>query len=395
MRRDTNAHPCARLLALALGLALAHKPGGGRPYMVIFLTDGKPTIGETHEEGLLAKIKKSNAGGTRIFTFGIGNEINTHLLDKITHMTRAYRTYISPREDIEIKISDFYTKVQSPVLTGLKLDFGPGIRVFKTYPRELPDLFKGSAITLFGRYRGSGKVKVKLSGLMGDKEKVLQFDGEFNGGGDNDFIPPLWASRRIGYLLDQVRLQGKEKELVEEITDLARTYGIITPYTSYLIVEDETTNVRGRMISPKDQTLGRVALRDKEFKRKVREEYANVKKKSGSGSVQASKDLQQMNVAENVAQTRPGKARMKYVQEGEDNKTQQVKNIQGRAIYWTGKSWVDSRLQSQKDQNVKRIQFAGKEYFQLLEQEPQAAQFLALGKNLRFVYKNVIYEIYE
>ena len=180
----------------------------------------------------------------RIFTFGIGNEINTHLLDKITEMTRAYRTYISPEEDIEVKVSNFYTKVQSPVFTDLKLEFSPNIKVSKIYPIELPDLFKGSSISIFGRYRGSGKTKIILKGKMRDKIQKFVFDSKSGfksisspDSEKNDFIPPLWAARRIGYLLDQIRLHGKSKELIDEITELARTYGIITPYTSYLIVE--------------------------------------------------------------------------------------------------------------------------------------------------------------
>jgi len=105
------------------------------------------------------KLANSNKSKTRIFTFGIGNEINTHLLDKITEVTKATRTYISPNEDIEIKISNFFDKVQSPVLTNLSLTFGSGLKIFQSYPKNLPDLFKGSSITVFGRYTGSGSKK--------------------------------------------------------------------------------------------------------------------------------------------------------------------------------------------------------------------------------------------
>ncbi|MCP4152511.1 MAG: VWA domain-containing protein, partial [bacterium] len=231
----------------ALSLALKMKKRKGRPYMIIFMTDGKPTIGETDEKQLVRKIKEENISDVRIFTFGIGNAINTHLLDKITEATRASRTYITPEEDIEIKVSNFYSRVQSPVMTDLKLDFGK-IRITKTYPVHLPDLFKGSAITLLGRYRGSGDAEIVLKGSVRDKDKRIRFNapGGFKATRDrnaekNDFIPSLWAARRVGYLLDQIRLHGTDKELVDEITQLARTYGILTPYTSYLIVEDEKT----------------------------------------------------------------------------------------------------------------------------------------------------------
>ena len=111
----------------ALAGALRFKHSNGRPYIVVFITDGKPTIGETDENKLIRMIKSKNTGSSRIFTFGIGSDLNTHLLDKITSLTRAYRSYITEKEDIEVKISGFFRKIESPVLTDLRLDFGSGI----------------------------------------------------------------------------------------------------------------------------------------------------------------------------------------------------------------------------------------------------------------------------
>ncbi len=395
----------------ALHLALKMEQRKGRPYMIIFLTDGKPTIGVTDEGQLVKKIKtdveENGVSKPRIFTFGIGNDINTHLLDKITELTRAYRTYISPEEDIEIKVSNFYTNVQSPIMTDIKLTFGEGIRVSKTYPVHLPDLFKGSSITLLGRYRGDGDADVVLTGKIKNREKTIKFQAEngFISANDkdsekNDFIPSLWAARRVGYLLDQIRLHGSDKELVEEITQLARAYGIITPYTSYLIVEDERENVRRKRIREEDQTLGYdIAKKQREH---LEREYRNLDMKSGAPSVQASKEVQGLNIASNYAQTRQGGGRLNFRdKEGSiRNLTQQVKNIQGRAVYNIGKFWIDSHIQSQKlqkqvTQKVNRIRFASDEYFELLKKEPLSAQFLALGQNIRFVLNNEIYEIYE
>lgn len=382
----------------ALSLALDMKRRPSRPYMVIFLTDGKPTIGETGEAELLDKIKRSNPEQIRIFTFGIGSEINTHLLDKITEMTRAYRTYITPEEDIEVKVSSFYSKVQSPVLTDIHIDFPGGVRTSKMYPRNLPDLFKGSSVSILGRYRGNGKGTIVLSGKMGDRTRKFEFAGSFSDADEKyDFIPPLWAARRIGYLLDQIRLHGDDRELVDEVTALARTYGIITPYTSYLIVEDEKARVRRREIRHVDQTMGRIAETDRAFEKKNEEEFSGINAKSGAPSVRVSKEFQQLNYAENYAQTQQGRGRLDY-RDGEgrrQNVMQQVRNIQGRAFYQTGKFWVDSQIQTQRQVKPKRIQFATQEYFDLLGREPRAAQLMALGKNVRFVHKGTYYEIYE
>ncbi|MCP4132133.1 MAG: VWA domain-containing protein [bacterium] len=382
----------------ALSLALKAENSPNRSHMILFITDGKPTIGETNEQRLIKKMTRSNSSNTRIFTFGIGYDINTHLLDKITKQTRAYRTYIPPKEDIEIKISNFYTKVQSPVLSNLKLRFLNGIRVSKTYPRELPDLFKGSSLTILGRYRTGGTAGILLTGKVKNRVQQFRYSGKFAGYGQkNDFIPSLWAARRIGYLLDQIRLHGENKELVDEITILARKHGIVTPYTSYLILEDERRRVSRRRLREEYQTLGRMAPAASDFVRRNREEYSSLKSKSGMGSVRASKEVQSLNKAYNTRQTRQGEKRLRYkdFRGAAKNMARQVKNIQGRAVYNAGKFWIDSRLQLKKNKKAIRVRFASKKYFKLLRKEPLAAQFMALGKNVRFSVKNRVYEVYE
>lgn len=378
----------------ALNLALKEKGHSNRTHLIVFITDGKPTIGETADENLLKKIEKTNKENIRIFTFGIGNEINTHLLDKITEQTKAFRTYISESEDIEVKISNFYDKVQSPVLTNLSLAFSGGIKTFQTYPNNLPDLFKGSSVTIFGRYSGSGSSDIKLSGTIKGERKSFYLKADFNNDNDEyDFIPPLWASRRIGYLLDQIRFNGEDKELVDEITQLAREHGIVTPYTSYLIMEDEEIRIRRNELVDHFQTLPPAP----ELKKEVAGDFDAMKQKSGDRSITASEEVQGLNTAGNVAETKQGSGRMNYKDSkgNEINLTHQVRNIQGRAVYQSGKFWVDSKLQNQKVKKQKRIQFNSDEYFKLLKDKPATSQFLALGQNVRFYYDNTFYEIYE
>ena len=378
----------------ALKIALQENGTSGRTHLIVFITDGKPTIGETNEDLLLRKIKNSNTRNKRIFTFGIGNEINTHLLDKITELTKAYRTYIGEKEDIEIKISGFYDKVQSPVLTHLNLSFGNGIRTFQNYPNDLPDLFKGSSITVFGRYEGNGGSKIILGGIVKGEKKSFTLNVNFTKNNEEyDFIPPLWASRRIGYLLDQIRLNGEDKELVDEITQLARKHGIVTPYTSYLIMEDEEFRIIHNNLPNDFQTLPPAP----ELRRQNQNNYDAMKEKSGTESVIVSEEFQGLNKAGNLSETQQGSDRMNYIDsEGSQrNLVRQVRNVQGRAVYQSGKFWVDSELQNLKTKNKKRIQFNSDEYFKLLKEKPETAQFLALGQNVRFFYDNIFYEIYE
>ncbi|MBS4033220.1 MAG: VWA domain-containing protein [Ignavibacterium sp.] len=378
----------------AFDIAFKNYIKSSRPHFVVFLTDGKPTIGETNEDKLLKKIIYMNKDNSRIFTFGIGDDINTHLLDKITEASKAWRTYVGENEDIEIKLSNFYDKIQSPVLSDLKIEIGKGITPYQTYPKDLPDLFKGSNLLVFGRYKGNGNVKITLSGKLNNQKKVFTTTGNFESRSDEySFIPPIWASRRIGHLLDLVRLNGESKELIEEITVLARKHGIITPYTSYLILEDEEIRIRGGRLADGLQTISP----QPELRRENEADFFRMREKSGRGSVVVSEEFQMLNTASNYNQMQQGRERMVYRDSKGQirNVSQQVKNISGRAVYQQDNFWVDSELQIQRTKNQKQIQFNSYEYFKLLKDKPETSRFLALGQNVRFYYDNTFYEIYE
>jgi Ca-activated chloride channel homolog len=377
----------------AFSLAFKNYNESNHPHFVVFLTDGKPTIGEMNDDKLVKRILNSNKDKSRIFTFGIGDEINTHFLDKLTDKTKAWRTYVSDEEDIEIKVSNFYDKIQSPVLSNLKLDFD-NLEVYQLYPKDFPDLFKGSNLLVFGRYKGKGNAKITLTGTLNGKQKEFSLNKIYVSDNNKlNFIPPLWASRRIGHLLDLIRLNGEEKELIDEVTSLAREHGIITPYTSYLIMEDEEVRVRGNRLVDGFQTLPPRP----ELKKENEADYFRMKDKSGRGSVEVSEELQNLNSATNYNQTQQGSERLSYTNsKGEiKNLAQQVKNVLGRAVYQQDKFWVDSELQKRKVSNINRIQFNSDEYFNLLNKEPETAQFLALGQNVKFYYNNAFYEVYE
>ena len=224
----------------ALRQALALRPGKTeRPFLVIFLTDGQPTVGLTDVDQIVAHVAQ-NGRGTRVFCFGIGTDVNTHLLDKITEETKAFSQYVLPEEDIEVKVSNFVTKIKEPALMNVKITFPEGVRATQLYPAPLPDLFRGDQLVLVGRYSGKGSGKVVVEGTVNGAPRKYSYDVTFAGeAGEHEFIPRLWATRRVGYLLDEIRLRGESKELRDEVTDLARKYGIVTPYTAYLIVEDE------------------------------------------------------------------------------------------------------------------------------------------------------------
>ena len=372
-----------------------------RIHMIIFLTDGKPTIGETDEDRLLKWVETQNTNQRRIFTFGIGTQLNTHLLDQLTQLTRAYRTYVLPEEDIEVKVSSFFTKVSAPVLTNLswRIAGRSGVDLVDVYPKELPDLFKGGSMVLLGRYRGDGAATLVLEGMSGDKKKVYEYDLDFPDRENKyDFIPPLWGARAVGFLLDQIRLNGESQELVEEVVRLSKIYGIITPYTSYLILEDEAELLGQNQIREEDALLSPRMTREAPAAETYEEMYLDaVESKEGRGSIDASEDIQQLNYTENLAHAQTGRKKMSIQGPGATthNIADDIINVQGRALYNNGGTWTDSWIQEEKEMEVTRIQFNSRAYEKLIEEEPESQEFLALGQNVRFVLNGRVVEVYN
>jgi Ca-activated chloride channel family protein len=169
----------------------------------------------------------------------VGDDVNTVLLDTISQENRGASAYVRPGETIDEKVSGFYQKISTPVLADLALDFGQ-VRVEDLYPYPLPDLFAGSQMVLVGRYREGGTSSITLEGLVNGQKKSYAFDDlAFRSQGGEPFIARLWATRKIGYLLNEIRLRGANQELVDEVVRLSTTYGIATPYTSFFVPEPQ------------------------------------------------------------------------------------------------------------------------------------------------------------
>jgi Ca-activated chloride channel family protein len=397
----------------ALRKALALRPGhDDRPFVVIFLTDGRPTIGTTDEDQIVANVKKENEGRTRVFCFGIGTDVNTHLLDRITEDTRAVSQYILPDEDLEVKVSSFFSKIKEPVLTNPTLTFTGGIRATKLYPSPLPDLFKGEQLVLVGRYTGKGDAAVIVEGTVNGAARKFTYEVNFPAeASDSEFIPRLWATRRVGYLLDEIRLHGENSELRDEVTELARKYSIVTPYTAYLILEDETQRnvpVRQRSLQSfdgdgaarkeaaqawsdfKDVRGGEEAVGGARYGMALRSANA-VAPAAASGALESRRAL---GLADRSGGTRAASAADKS-KERLVEYSQQTQFVAGKSFFQNGKQWIDAAIQKHSDAKRVRIQFGSAEYFDLVAKQPKALPWLALGQNVQFVLDNTVYDIYE
>ncbi|MCI0704110.1 MAG: VWA domain-containing protein [Planctomycetia bacterium] len=244
----------------ALDEALTMRPNDpNRPYTVVFFTDGQPTVDETKPDVIVKKVLDKNSGNTRIFTFGVGDDVNAAMLDQLADSTRAVSSYVREAEDIETKVASLYAKISNPVLTDVKIATGDNIRLHEIYPPKLPDLFQGTQLVVIGRYTGSGHSVIKLTGMVGKEKQEfvyeLNFPAKTESNTGKDFVEPLWARRKVGFLLDQIRINGEKKELIDEVVALAKRYGIATPYTSYLVVPDAAMPVVPPTKRPGDPKL--------------------------------------------------------------------------------------------------------------------------------------------
>ena len=210
------------------------------PNYMMFLTDGLPTAGNTDETHIVTNSNANNKFKTRLFCFGVGNNVNARLLDKLSTQNGGKAVYVSPNEDIEASVSDLYSSISSPVLTDVEITI-PGSDIYDTYPSKLPDMFKGGQLLLTGKYKTPGSYTAVIKGKVNGEEKEFKFPVELldkDKSGEYDFVEKSWASKRIAYLLEQIDQNGESKELTDELVELSKKHGILTPYTSFLARED-------------------------------------------------------------------------------------------------------------------------------------------------------------
>ena len=245
----------------ALTEALRQEPTKGTLPIVLFLTDGLPTVGQTSEVAIRNVVVKSNPHKRRVFTFGVGFDVNAPLLEAIASESRAKTEFVLPGEDVEVKIGRVFKRLSGPVLADAAIeiverDGSPALgRTRDIIPNKLPDLFEGDQLVLLGQYVGDKPLTFRISGNYLGKTKTFEFTFKFKKANlKNGFVPRLWASRKIAELIDVIRQMGadpatsgndpKVKELVDEIVRLSTEFGILTEYTAFLAREG--TNLANR-----------------------------------------------------------------------------------------------------------------------------------------------------
>ena len=387
-------------------------------HVIVFITDGLPTIGITNPDEILRDFQKLNKKNVRIFTFGIGYDVNTHLLDLLAEKTNAISEYIIPKEDMEIKISSFFKKVQSPVLTNLKLDV-ENVKLSEVYPKAIPDLFLDANVLLFGRYVKEGDAKITLAGLAKSEEKKFTFSEKFPAeNSENEFVEKLWGIRKIGYLLDEIRLNGESDELKNEVIRLAKKYNVVTPYTSFLVQEDELHRQIVQAPMPpspynryrvNDFTEEKAARELPQSRDTIKAESARVyynSKTPADTPIVLHKQLQEVNpnyqlvapTGQNAVETSKLTSELKYknVLDSENKSTVRIVGGKTFVLSNTGE-WMDNEISGIKIPEAKTLKiksFSGA-YFDLLSIKPELNKIISLGDKVRFIYNGWLIIISE
>jgi Ca-activated chloride channel homolog len=340
-----------------------------RSTYLIFLTDGLPTEGVTDSQVILSNFANNAPDNLRLFTFGVGYDVDTILLDTLSQDHHGRSTYVQPGMNLDEILSAFYSGISTPVLTNLKLNFGD-ISIYDLYPDPMPDLFTGSQVILLGRYKDGGKADIQLFGEVNGKEHTYSFSSQvFDKQSAADSIqasiPRLWATRKIGYLLNKIRLEGANQEIIDQIIRLSIRYGIVTPYTSYLVTEQPP-------------------LGEAEQQRLANETYSQMLAMptvpaSGQAAVQSAADAGALQGAASAPELK-----------GEASTT--VRLLGSRTFVLTDGKWIDTGFDPDTMQTTK-VDFLSQAYFDLVAGNPELADAFALGDQVIALSGGKAYEV--
>lgn len=355
-----------------------------QPSYVVFLTDGLPTQGETKEPQIVVNAEKLNKTKARIFTMGVGYDVNSRLLDKLARGGFGQSEYVRPNEDIEEHVARLYNRIGAPAMSDVKIVFDQegfggerGKAVNRVYPRDVYDIFAGDQLVVVGRYKEPGDIKVRIEGMANGEKQSFDFPATWTKQSPNEtyaFAEKLWAMRRVGEIIDEIDMHGKNQELIDELVHLSSKHGVITPYTSFL-ADDQPGNF-DLAVAREKAGIALEALGDAEGKRGVAQRDAKNDLRFGALAPTA------------------GAATFRKSEEDKEVVVNTVRRLGQKTFYLRGNRWVDSEFKPELAKSVKKIERYSDDYFKLVEKHGRdAARYLAIEAPITLVLDGQAYEL--
>lgn len=353
----------------ALDAALEGSVSSGRLGLVLFVTDGEPTIGERSPEAIAARVNRQR-GDRRIFSFGVGADLNAALVERLAIEGKGTAQFVRPDESVERAVSIVASRLTNPVVTNVRVA-ADGVRLLKRHPSEATDIFAGQDYVLLTRYDGSGSARLRFegqtaSGPISWTSRVIFPESSR----ENPYIARLWATQRIGYLSAEKRKGGSSREIDDEIRQLGEKYAIPTEFTSYLVVEPGMRRdiLQGRA-SGANMVVTGVAT--------AAAPAPEARTKAFEAARDASKQRATMNLAD--------------ADEVDQLKKESTRRIGAKLFALRGETWTDLRkTDSMKPIKVKSFSEA---YFKIIDLIPELREVFALGNKVVVAGRDVAIEV--
>jgi Ca-activated chloride channel family protein len=368
-------------------LAEARDDCAARVPIVLFMTDGAPTVGDRDPGSIAAKAARMRRGA-RVFTFGVGADLNVGLIEQLALEGRGTAHFVRPDESVERSVELVASRLRQPLLTDVRVEVaGSNVRLSRLYPGGEQDIFAGQDLVLLARYDGSGSANVVVRGRSGGRDVQWSTLRNFpRDERDNAFVPRLWATQRIGWLSAEKRKNGGSTEIDGEIRQLGERFGIPTEFTSYLVLEPG-------MVAGAQTQRGR--LQDM---RGAPVTSGGVRGSVGSGASSVAPPgapapaVAQFEQAREASQQRAARS-LAAADVAMESRPDAARRAGNRVFTRDGERWIDSRFKPEL--RVYKVKAYSQGYFALLEKLPELRESLAIGDKVVVAGRAVAVEIVE